>query len=201
MSVSGFSTWHLFTAAKQLLSGSARYRFSYCPSLLPWALDLWFLLIHLPAPDMGTCRFCRMRLFPVSGSTHPPPASLKDCMTVRPPHLRFRHLLHFRTCSSPLPTLCFCALPSPCSLTYAFAFAIFPSCSVTKLCLILCNPMDCSTPSLPVPHHLLEFAQIHVTELVMPSNHLILFCPLLLLPPIFLSIRVFSNEGWEGHRN
>ena len=32
-------------------------------------------------------------------------------------------------------------------------------------------------------------------ELVMPSNHLILCCPLLLLPPIFLSIRVFSNES------
>ena len=32
-------------------------------------------------------------------------------------------------------------------------------------------------------------------ELVMPSNHLILCCPLLLLPSIFLSIRVFSNES------
>ena len=32
-------------------------------------------------------------------------------------------------------------------------------------------------------------------ELVMPSNHLILHCPLLLLPSIFLSIRVFSNES------
>ena len=33
------------------------------------------------------------------------------------------------------------------------------------------------------------------TELVMPSNHLILCCPLLLLPSIFPSIRVFSNES------
>ena len=32
-------------------------------------------------------------------------------------------------------------------------------------------------------------------ELVMPSNHLILCCPLLLLPPIFPSIRVFSSES------
>ena len=32
-------------------------------------------------------------------------------------------------------------------------------------------------------------------ELVMPSNHLILCCPLLLLPPIFPSIRIFSNES------
>ena len=35
-------------------------------------------------------------------------------------------------------------------------------CSVGQLCLTLCNPMDCSTPGLPVPHHLPEFAQVHV---------------------------------------
>ena len=35
-------------------------------------------------------------------------------------------------------------------------------CSVTKLCLILCDPMDCSTPGFPVLHHLPEFAQTHV---------------------------------------
>ena len=35
-------------------------------------------------------------------------------------------------------------------------------CSVTKLCLTLCDPMDCSTPDFPVPHHLLEFAQVLV---------------------------------------
>ena len=35
-------------------------------------------------------------------------------------------------------------------------------CSVTQSCLTLCNPMNCSTPGLPVPHHLPEFAQIHV---------------------------------------
>ena len=48
-------------------------------------------------------------------------------------------------------------------------------------------------PSFPVFHHLLEFAQIHVFELMMPSNHLILCHPLLLLPSIFPSIGVFSN--------
>ena len=53
----------------------------------------------------------------------------------------------------------------------------------------LCNPMDCSTPSFPVFHYLPEFAQIHVP--LMPSNHVILCHPLLLLPPIFPSIRVF----------
>lgn len=119
MSVSGFSTWHRFTAAKQLLSGSAHYHFSCCPSPSPRALDLWFLLIHLPVPDMGTCRFCRMRLFPVSSSTHPPQASLKDCMTVGHPRLHFPHLLHLRTSSSPLPTLCFAQ-----SLLFGICFCI-----------------------------------------------------------------------------
>ena len=56
-------------------------------------------------------------------------------------------------------------------------------------------PMDCSTPGLPVPHHLLKLAQVHVHYLVMPSSHLImLWCPLLLLPSIFPSIGDFSNE-------
>ena len=54
--------------------------------------------------------------------------------------------------------------------------------------------MDCSTSGLPVLHHCLEFAQTHVHESVMPSNHLILCCPLL-LPSIFPSIKVFSNES------
>ena len=54
--------------------------------------------------------------------------------------------------------------------------------------------MDCSTPSFPVPHHFLELAQTHAIDSGMPSNHLILYHPLLLLPSIFLSIRVFSNE-------
>ena len=31
-----------------------------------------------------------------------------------------------------------------------------------KLYLTLCNPMDCSMPGLPVPHHLPEFVQVHV---------------------------------------
>ena len=56
----------------------------------------------------------------------------------------------------------------------------------------LCDPMDCSMPGLPVHHQLPEFMSI---ELVMPSNHLILYCPLFLLPSIFPSIRVFSNKS------
>ena len=61
-------------------------------------------------------------------------------------------------------------------------------------CVRLCNPMDCSKPDFPVLHHLLELAQTHVIE-SMPSSHLILCHPLLLLPSIFPSIGVFSNES------
>ena len=58
----------------------------------------------------------------------------------------------------------------------------------------LCDPMNHSTPGLPVYHQLPEFTQTHI-ELVMPSSHLILGRPLLLLPSIPPSIRVFSNES------
>ena len=47
----------------------------------------------------------------------------------------------------------------------------------------------------PVHHQLLELAQLMSIELVMPSNHLILSCPLLFLPSISSNIRVFSNES------
>ena len=43
--------------------------------------------------------------------------------------------------------------------------------SVTQSCLTLCNPMDCSTPGLPIYHQLPEFTQTHVHWVSMPSNH------------------------------
>ena len=64
--------------------------------------------------------------------------------------------------------------------------------SVAQSCPTLCDPIDCSVPGFP-GHHQLPLTQTHVTESVMPSNHLILCFPLLLPPSIFLSIRVFSN--------
>ena len=55
--------------------------------------------------------------------------------------------------------------------------------------------MDCSTPGFPVDHQLSwSLLQLMTIKSVMPSNHLILCHPLLLLPSIFPSIRVFSNE-------
>ena len=60
-------------------------------------------------------------------------------------------------------------------------------CSVSKLRLTLCNPIDCSTPGFPILHHLLEFAQIHVHwvgDTIQPSDPL--------LPP---SPQSFSASG------
>ena len=50
-------------------------------------------------------------------------------------------------------------------------------------------------PCLPVHYQLRSLPKLTSTELVMPSNHLILCCSLLLLPSIFPSIKVFSNES------
>ena len=66
----------------------------------------------------------------------------------------------------------------------------------------LCDPMNYNMPGLPVHHQLPEFTQTHE----MPSSHLILCCPLLLLPPIPPSIRVFSYESalrirWPNYRS
>ena len=57
--------------------------------------------------------------------------------------------------------------------------------SFAQSCLTLWDPMDCSMPGFPVLHHLPEFAPTHSILSMMPSNHLILCCLLLLLPSIF----------------
>ena len=67
--------------------------------------------------------------------------------------------------------------------------------SVAQSCPTLCDPMDCKTQaslSITISQSLLKLMSI---ESVMPSNHLILCHPLLLLPSLFPSIRVFSNES------
>ena len=76
------------------------------------------------------------------------------------------------------------------------AFSSVQFSSVAQACPTLCDPMDCKTPGLPVYHHLPEFTQTHAhLVMVMPSNHLILCCPLLLPLSVFPSIRVFSDES------
>ena len=67
-------------------------------------------------------------------------------------------------------------------------------CSVAQSCPTLCDHTDCSTPVFPVLHYLQSLLKPMSMESVMSSNHLILCCPLLLLPSIFLNIRGFSNE-------
>ena len=67
--------------------------------------------------------------------------------------------------------------------------------SVAQSCPTLWDPMNHSTPGLPVHHQLRSLLKLMPIESVMPSSHLILCRPLLLLPPIPPSIRVFSNES------
>ena len=58
----------------------------------------------------------------------------------------------------------------------------------------LCNPMDCSTPGFLSTINSQSLLKLMSIESMMPSNHLILGHPLLLLPSIFPSIMVFSKE-------
>ena len=80
------------------------------------------------------------------------------------------------------------------SRTMGFSWVVQFS-SVAQSCLTFCDPMNHSTPGLPVHHQLPEFTQTHVHWVGDAINHLILCHPLLLLPSIFPSIRVFSNES------
>ena len=66
--------------------------------------------------------------------------------------------------------------------------------SVAQSCPTLCEPINRSTPGLPVHTNSRSSLRLMSIESVMPSSHLILCCPLLLLPSIPPIIRVFSNE-------
>ena len=76
---------------------------------------------------------------------------------------------------------------------YTCSFTQFSS--VAQSCSTLCDPMNCSTPGLPVHHKLPEFTQTHahrVGDAVQPSHPLSSPSPPAPIPP---SIRVFSNES------
>ena len=79
---------------------------------------------------------------------------------------------------------------------FLFSLSSVQFSSVTQSCLTLWDPMNRTTPGLPVHHQLLKFTQekLMFIKSVMPSSHLILCRPLFRLPPILPSIRVFSNE-------
>ena len=70
-------------------------------------------------------------------------------------------------------------------------------CSVAKLCLTLWEPRNCSMPGFPVLHYLLGVCSnsCPFSRWCQPSDHLILCHPHFLLPSIFASIGVFSNES------
>ena len=78
------------------------------------------------------------------------------------------------------------ALCSACAASLLF-FLLLLSDSVMSLC----DLMDCNTPGFPVLHYSLSLLKLMSIELVMLSNHLIHCHPLVLLPSIFPSIRVF----------
>ena len=75
------------------------------------------------------------------------------------------------------------------------SFPTVKLCSVAQSYLTLCDPMDCSTQASLSITNSWSLLKLMSTESVMPSNHLILCHPLILLPSIFPSIRVFSNES------
>ena len=112
-------------------------------------------------------------LFPPYGQHWSPPFSLKATVVTR-----FAEL--FR-----------------CIYITVISYCVFRSVqfsSVAQSCPTLCNPMNRSTPGLPVTNSRSSL-RLMAIELVMPFNHLILCHPLHLLPSIFPSIRVFSNES------
>ena len=68
-------------------------------------------------------------------------------------------------------------------------------------CPILCNPMDCSIPGFPELYYLSwSLLKLMSIKSVMPSNHLVLCRPLLLLPSILPSFRIFSSESVFLHQ-
>ena len=83
-----------------------------------------------------------------------------------------------------------------CVSAYTCIYIIFSSVQFSHLVMSgSLQPHELQHAGLPVHHQLPEFLKFMPIESVMPSSHLILCCPLLLLPPIPPSIRVFSNES------
>ena len=81
------------------------------------------------------------------------------------------------------------------SAVYTLFILILTDYSVTQSCLTLCNPMNAAHQASLSITNSCSLLKLLFIELVVPSNHLILCCLLLILPSIFLSIRVFSNES------
>ena len=67
--------------------------------------------------------------------------------------------------------------------------------SDAQFCQTLCDPMDCRMPGFPIHHQSLGLLKLMFIESLMPSNHLMLWCPLLLMPSIFPNNRNYSDES------
>ena len=79
-------------------------------------------------------------------------------------------------------TIC---LPSHASVCFS---------SITLSGPTLCDPVDCSTPGFPILHHLLSLLKLMSIESVMPSNYLVLCCPLLPCLQSFLALGSFPTS-------
>ena len=94
------------------------------------------------------------------------------------------------------PITCYCESYSVCFKVIMFQFS-----SVAQSCLTVCNPIDCSTPGLPVHHQLLEFTQTHVLwvgDAIQPSHPVVPFSFLLQsFPPSgsFPMSQFFASSG------
>ena len=106
-----------------------------------------------------------------------------------------------------LPLFYLC-LPRPCSALNSryhqpikWVFQSVQYSSVAQSCPTLCDPMNRSTPGLPVHHQLPELPRLTSIESVMPFSHLILCHPLLLLPqslPASESLPMSQLFAWGG---
>ena len=86
------------------------------------------------------------------------------------------------------------SFPGACFLRQIYVYLhMYQFNSVAQSCPTLCDPMDCSMPGFPVHHQFWSLLKLMSINSVMPSNHFIL-CHPLLLPSIFPSMRVFSND-------
>ena len=117
-------------------------------------------VLHIPLPQLPSAYNLNCFAWPLA--PHLPPPLLFSC---RYPLFQLYWLL--RNFSNSLvmlfPCLCTCNSFSQASFFFFFfGLLLFQFSSVIQLCLNLCDPMDCSTPGLPVQQQLPEFTETHI---------------------------------------
>ena len=119
---------------------------------------------------------------PLLAVTHPIPPATNPKLSLLPPSIEF-------------PLMVVIAVVTELKINRKLLWCAYFRSDQSLSCARLCNPMNRSTPGLPVHHQPRSSLRLTSIESVMPSSHLILCRPLLLLPPTPPSIRVFSNES------